>query len=181
MLVGGVWAFLALGFLKDFTEVRPAFKCGGPPPRRALAASPPHASLTSTPYSLWPRELRVWRHRPTHTEQPSALCVVRPCARRSPDNLMAMAEEKYKRRCRVLGKPYQGKLKARKGPPSPAFLICFHRQPPQPLEPQRQGAPRAAAATSARPARPSQSPFPADNAPQNQDKTPRIVKWKMDR
>ena len=40
VLVGGVWAFLALGFMKDFAEIRPAFK------RVARAAARRHHTVT---------------------------------------------------------------------------------------------------------------------------------------
>ena len=86
---------------------------------------------------------------------------------------MVVAEEAFKRRQLKAGKPYTGKLPVRDStnpmdrPPAtahpssckgltrvPGYVCCVLRK---------------------------QSPIPADRLPENKGKTPRIVKWKMDR
>ena len=119
---------------------------------------------------------RVWRRRHTRcvarVHPPQPRCLPSPAWPASPDHVMVLAEEAYKRRQLKAGKPYTGKLPVRDSTnpmDSPRCAPVLKHQGLTPRPCRR--VPCAA----------KQSPIPADRLPENKGKTPRIVRWKMDR
>jgi hypothetical protein len=168
VFIGGCWVSLGLQYLKDITEFRPMFRrvvqraCEVLHSKSVLTSRLVHASLNS------------------------------------PDHVMVVAEEAYKRRQLKAGKPYTGKLPVRASLCSvAAAVVCVSAHTPGPVQAYPTASADGCNPIGVREARTqavrcvpecsrsdtvcSQSPIPADRRPENRGKTPRIIKWKMDR
>ena len=99
--MGGLWVVLGLQFCKEVIEVRPLH-------RRVARAAPQR------------------RFSGSRLSPPGSAEAHRASRRRSPDHVMAVCEEAFKRKQRARGQPYTGKLPVR--PAAPRLTLSAARR-----------------------------------------------------